>query len=488
MANNTEIKITADTKQAVKAIDDLNKKIVDIQKTVRKTVFAFTAANAAIVAFTSKFTGYAANMNNLSDTIGVNIEQLQRLKYAAEQTNSSGEALFGTLQGLTNKIGNAALRGDETFNMLGINVRDSNGQVKNAAEVLEEVRQKLQLINNIQLKHKIMGDLGIDASLYKFLNLTTEEMEKYNKEAEELGIISKEDAKRAEVFRDKLRAVKFQLGILSTELALDFAPIITKVADKLMNFIKENRTDIREFGQDIAKAFRWISQIFGDFWDLLVKIFGSKGAGYLVGGAFLAMITPANILKVILSKLGLFIGVFALAIQDLYYFITGKGDSLTGAFWDWLRSGEGILANLQKAFEGLILEIGKLFDLDLTKWLDKWGDALNNIINTIFPLKTALEAINGLYDKFNGAKESLSSNIFQEAGNRVKNFASSGIDGISQGIDSVYNWFAGTPNDTTVNNNISINVTGSEPYVTAKLVEDNIKGVFVNTPYTGGGR
>ncbi|MDR0579539.1 MAG: phage tail tape measure protein [Campylobacteraceae bacterium] len=377
MANNINMMITANTSPAQKSIKSLCEKLTNIQTSVRDDVFKFAKINKALFKFTSKFTSAIADMNKLSDSTGISIDKLQRLKYVAEQTNSSGEALFGTLQELTKRIENAASGSDETFSKLDISVRGANGQIKNAAEILEEVGQQLKLIDNVQIKQDILSGLGIDDSLYEMLNLTNKEMQEYIKEVDEVGIISKEDAKRAEAFHKQIGRVKSKFNILSAELALNFMPVFSKMLDKFEEFVRLNRNDIREFGQGIAAVFSKVSEVIIFFWNLLVDVFGAKGAGYIVGIALLALIIPikkiCNLFKLLIFSFGLLKGLFKWLINLFKGLFLGKG---FGSSFKWLK--------------------------DLFKWLGSSFKWVKNLLKGLFSSKGLRSSFKLLKNLFKG--------------------------------------------------------------------------------------
>ena len=53
------------------------------------------------------------------------------LSWLSVVNGSSLEDMQSSLEGLNEKIGEAAIQGSEAFNRLGINIRMANGEVKN---------------------------------------------------------------------------------------------------------------------------------------------------------------------------------------------------------------------------------------------------------------------------------------------------------------------------------------------------------------------
>jgi hypothetical protein len=441
---DVEIQVEADTNEASKRLSEISNKLSGVTKAVKTTATAFTAAGAALFLFTNKMTQGAASIQRLSTQTGISVKNLQLLKYAAEQSGASGEAMLSTLESLTQRIGNAALYGDNAFNMFGIYTRDSTGGIKTAVEVLDQIRQRVQRIQSIPIRNNMLSQLGISPELYELMLKTDREMKEFNKQAEELGLISEENTKRSEAYQRQVKLMKMQLSNFSNKIALQLIPIVQKVVG-------------------------WLSKL----WDKLVGIFGENGATTIFGVGLLAMVLPIG--KIFTAFKGLFgflkaafkwvtpamlkiggiLATIGLAVEDLWAAFRG-GDSLFGRFWKFLQSGEGVISNLNKAFEGLLFLIGG----------DKLMSAWQGFINKV---GIALDYISGLYDKLKallGLGDEVTTPIIGD--NNHSTMPSQALGGFS----NIYSPPISQPQNIVINNNINTDVHSSDPAVAGKIVLD----------------
>src|SRR5262245_26856094 len=133
---------SAVTKQAKKEISSLG----EMSKVVLGLSAAFTAAAGTIFALTKALADYGDEINTAKQKTGIAAEQLSVLKYAAEQSETSFDAL---VTGLT-KFSQAsvkALSGNkeqaETFHKLGITLTDVTGKVKPLNQLFLEFADRM---------------------------------------------------------------------------------------------------------------------------------------------------------------------------------------------------------------------------------------------------------------------------------------------------------------------------------------------------------
>jgi len=101
--------------------------------------FSLVAVKNAVVGFTDM--GEAVQKGALK--AGMSVEQYQRMKYVAEQSGTSIEAMEGSLSKLNRSMGDAAIGKNEKLaslmSHLGLSLRDSNGQLRTGVDLLPQL-------------------------------------------------------------------------------------------------------------------------------------------------------------------------------------------------------------------------------------------------------------------------------------------------------------------------------------------------------------
>lgn len=94
---------------------------------------------------------YAASLGRLSDKSGVDTTTLQELQYVADVTGVSMDALIDVLKDLRKNMYDASEGNEEMntlFAKLGVNIRDSNGELRDAVDVLFETGDAFKAVSN----------------------------------------------------------------------------------------------------------------------------------------------------------------------------------------------------------------------------------------------------------------------------------------------------------------------------------------------------
>lgn len=206
----------------------------------------FSAAGAAAVAgmgaMAIKAGQTADDLNTMSKVYGMSTLELQKYSAMADLVDVSVETVASSHQKLIRNMSSAKDGTEETaqaFETLGVNILDSNGELRNADDVWNEVITALGGVANETerdaLAMQLMGKSAMELNpliedngeTYKALSET---MQKYN-----LNFIDQETLDKANEFNDKLDTMK-AIGqttfmTLGAELAEKLAPALEKVVD-----------------------------------------------------------------------------------------------------------------------------------------------------------------------------------------------------------------------------------------------------------------
>lgn len=105
---------------------------------------------------------YASSLGETAQQLGVTTKTLQEYRYAAGQVGISQEDMDNGLAKLTRTIGLAVEGGKaqvQTFDKLGISVRDAGGNVKDAGDIIPELADALQKVGSPAERAAILVEL-----------------------------------------------------------------------------------------------------------------------------------------------------------------------------------------------------------------------------------------------------------------------------------------------------------------------------------------
>jgi lambda family phage tail tape measure protein len=190
----------------------------------------------------------ADQLNKLSQKIGISVESLSTLRFAAQLSDVSLETLQKGIKGLSQNIAEANTGigdGAQVFDALGISVRNADGSMKSTEAVLLQVADVFANLEDGAVKTalavKLFGKSGMD--MIPFLNQGAAGITQLTAEAERLGLkLTTETARSAEAFNDNLTALKASSSSLSIALARDFLPELTNITNAMREAANEAGT------------------------------------------------------------------------------------------------------------------------------------------------------------------------------------------------------------------------------------------------------
>lgn len=207
-------------------------------KTGFLVIAAAAAAAATAIAASLKHTiDKADEMGKAAQKIGVPIEKLSALAYAADLSGVSFETLSKSMgklaqsmsDSLVNTTGNAA----RAFSVLGIAVKDNAGNLRSSSDVLADVAAKFKGMEDgagkTALAMAIFGKSGKE--LIPLLNSGADGLAAMTAEAEKLGIvIDQKTFEAAERFNDSLTRLGYVQEGMSIQITGKLAPALNALA------------------------------------------------------------------------------------------------------------------------------------------------------------------------------------------------------------------------------------------------------------------
>lgn len=157
----------------------------------------------------------AEQLGKAAEKIGMPVEQLSALKFAAEMSDVSFESLTKSMLKLNKSMVDVATGGGDkakaAFESLGISVIDANGQLKSNMAVLLEMADKYSVMadgaKKAALSLDIMGKKG-GTELIPLLNQGSQAIQNWMDMAKRLGLVmDKEFVEKAKQFNDQIRLI-----------------------------------------------------------------------------------------------------------------------------------------------------------------------------------------------------------------------------------------------------------------------------------------
>jgi hypothetical protein len=202
------------------------------------------------------------DLSKLSQKIGIPVDELSKLKYAADLSDVSLDQLssaFGLLSKNMADVASGAGKAAATaFSTLGVSVVNADGTLRSASDVFADVAAAF---GNMQdgatktaLAMAIFGKSGKD--LIPLLNSGTSGLAALTAEAVKFGVvIDQNTAQAAEAFNDSLTRMHAIFGGLATKISAALLPTLNKISEALLGAVS-NSSLMEEAADILATALK----------------------------------------------------------------------------------------------------------------------------------------------------------------------------------------------------------------------------------------
>ena len=379
-----------------KPLKDLDNGLKNIQGSVKAIGLLVVGASAAIFGL-AKSTAIAGDeIAKTADKLGVGIETLQELQFAAGRAGVGIKSFNIGLQRFTRRAAEAAAgtgEAKEALSTLGIQLTDSQGNLRPTAELLSDMADAFKKVpsqaERVRLAFKLFDTEGVQ--LVNLLQLGSGALDDFRKRARELGLVmSEKTARDSERFQDAQQDLLATLTGVRNLIGGELLPILTELTLEFTEFISTNRELIKvnvgkaikiliDLIEDLVKIVRTTVKIFSSW----AKIFGGTeklakalfktlstilalkfavGIGQAAQGLFFlgkrfalmgnqALIAQAKLFLIPLA-IAAIIAAIALIAEDIFAFTQGE-DSVIGR----------LISGFQEAFPELTKFFTGLFDI-----------------------------------------------------------------------------------------------------------------------------
>lgn len=317
---------------------------------------AATIVGGALFGLATKAANFADNIDENSQKLGISKQAYQELGYVMRQNGMEIDSFKGGMKKLTNTIGEAAngnKAAQDSFEKLGVKIKDANGQTRGQEEVMWDTMNAIAGMTNqtdkAAMANKMFGKQG--AELMPILNGGAKSIEEMRKQAQDLGIVLDDNAINSGAkFADTLQTLKDTGSSVFMSLGMELMPALQGMADWTISHMPQIRagietamngarvafdllkppiTAIIEAISALVKSAQTEGTAFYNIWEGIKTAF--KGALGIITGVFSAF---SALFK------GDWSGLWDAVIQILvgfYEIFKGIGKALFDKLWDGIK-------------------------------------------------------------------------------------------------------------------------------------------------------
>lgn len=229
-------------KEAGKKVDGIKKKSDDLTNTMvshaTKISAAFVVAMTAVGLAINNAISNAVALQNLATSLGVSVEGLSRLEYAAKGAGLGADQLKGAFSELTKKMleREPVDLGVRLFSALGVTVTDTSGRMRNAIDVFGDVADRFSRMSDGAAKTNLAMQLfgGEGAALIPVLNQGSEGLKKMYDEADRLGVtVDGNTAQAFKSFMNEVNKTRASVEGIFTRVAASLTPALSVLNDQV---------------------------------------------------------------------------------------------------------------------------------------------------------------------------------------------------------------------------------------------------------------
>lgn len=311
-----------------KGAKDFTQSIDTATKSVIKLVTVIAGASLTVAAGVSAFASNLEGLYFASQRVGSSAESLKSAEYAARDLGASADEARGSIEGIAKFLRDNP-GGEDFLKGIGVQTRDANGNLRDTADMLVNIGQKLKAMPWYQA-NQYAGVLGIDERTLRAIqdDKFGAKLEQNRKKLRDSGL--DQATKDAHAFMEVLRSIGLQFETFSIQVQ---AALMGKLGPDLQRFaewFQQNGPMIANRIADIAVKIIDFAEKSGPYlqkiWDFFVKLDEATDGWSTKIIALLWALNAIGALSVISG-----IARLAGAFLSLGTAITGAGSAAAGA-------------------------------------------------------------------------------------------------------------------------------------------------------------
>ncbi len=271
-ASDIVVNILAKTGRFERGMRRSNRQMNSFARSARTVQFAVRAAGVALATFAAtqlssvirQQLALAGSLQRVSEVVGFNVEQVQELRFAAEQLNLTQRNLDLGLQRFSRRVGEAAqgqgelLRITDQYN---VRLRDSRGQLRSNIDILGDFADLIARTEDEQEQLRIAFKLfdSEGASLVRLLREGRDGLEVFRQAARDAGVVLDQELVDAAAEADRVlnqvgQSIQAQFLRAVAENADTIADLGEQIGE-LTTTIIENLDKLSEFIEKVQEGF-----------------------------------------------------------------------------------------------------------------------------------------------------------------------------------------------------------------------------------------
>lgn len=301
LANKLGINLPAGADKAIKALDGTKVSTLALVGAVTGLVkgFADTTIQTAKT---------ADEILTLASTSGLATDTIQKMNYASELLDVSTETITGSMTRMIRSLSQAQKgTGDaaDAFRKLHVNIRDSNGRLKDSETLFYQVIDALGKVRNETERDALaMQIFGRSArELNPLIEAGSSALKELGDEAERMGYVMDENTlKRFGALDDAMQRFKNQTQTFKQSIAMVMLPVLISLFETLNKIDPKIIATVAIIGSiavvavTVAKAIKNVTDLFGSFNVATLKTTA------IILGVVAALIALATVIAVIIGK------------------------------------------------------------------------------------------------------------------------------------------------------------------------------------------
>jgi hypothetical protein len=333
-----------------RGLSNVDRKVTTAARNISKygaiAAGAFAAIGAGMFKLASDAAGPLDEIGKAADRIGITVEQVQRLGFAAEQAGSSQGEMTSALETMTGRLAEAARgsgRAKTVLDAYGMSATDATGKVKDANVFFLELADHMQTMSEAE-SLDLAQKLGLSRGLVTLLRSGRDAIQADGDLAEASGFIfGRQATDNAEAYNNAFGLLKRTIEGLKTAIGVELLPVMTQAIGVMQNWINANGEFIRQ------KISEVIGSIVGHF-ETIAKMDASTLNKFAWAfGVILFFAFP------LASKLV----IIAVAVEDILKHM-GGGESVIGSFITWFKDLTGASDALANSVAALVAGLAAL--------------------------------------------------------------------------------------------------------------------------------
>lgn len=222
---------------------------------------AVLGASAAVFQLTKNASEFGSEIFDATEKTGLAAETISAMKFAADQSGTSLEAVTAASSKFARVIGDAALGSEKAqakLDRLGVTSKDLDTALGQALGTIAKLPPGIAQMTAAQ---DAFGKSGVE--LLPFIKSFDGDLAALTQRAKDLGVtISDDAARKSDEFGDTLDAVSAQAAGLGRTFAFEVMPMMTGALQSVSDFMARNKGAAAEWGTYLANTIRGVTAAF----------------------------------------------------------------------------------------------------------------------------------------------------------------------------------------------------------------------------------